>query len=123
MNDIGFVELYLRPIDWNYDDIPEGPPLHTVFRSLWDGKYHDHVVVNKTIQIVSGEVENMSKAGLWYFTNKQPKPSKTIKVEKGAFLQAVADFGKRVNGKKYQVLNFRTNCIAFRYFVMKKVRL
>ena len=114
------VEIYVRPVDWDSDGIPEGPPRHTIFRD-WNGEYHEHsVTAQKTIKILHGSLDKLSPATQWYFAHRHPVSRKVVCVNKKNFFEAMHAFTSRHDGKNYHVLNFSTNCIGFKRYVLKR---
>ncbi len=117
------IKIYYRGLAFFKDDIPWGLRVHPI---LEDGKgiyYELHYVLGEDgknkIKILKGSMDDMSKATQNYF-EQNPNPDKTVDVDKEKFLIAVDAFTKKHEGENYYLLDFSSNSVAFKNYVLSK---
>jgi hypothetical protein len=119
------IKVYYRGLAFFKDDIPRGFRVHPI---LEDGKgiyYELHYVLEdgkNKIKILKGSMDDMSKSTQIYF-EKNPKPDKVVSVDKEKFLIAVDAFTKKHEGENYYLLDFSSNSVAFKNYVLSESNL
>jgi len=117
------IKIYYRGLAFFKDDIPRGLRVHPILEDEKGIYYELHYVLGEDgknkIKILKGSMDDMSKATQNYF-EQNPNPDKTVDVDKEKFLIAVDAFTKKHEGENYYLLDFSSNSVAFKNYVLSK---
>ena len=115
----GTIKIFYRSII--YLGFFLGPKVHPILKD-WNNNYHELDKTKGKIKIYTGKTSNLGKFSKIFFKTPR-KPKESIKVDKDKFLKAVKEFKKINEGKTYRLLNFKTNCIGFKNYVINKSKI
>jgi len=115
------IKIYFRGRDLFHDDIPRGPRVHPILQDEGGIYYELNYFIGedgkKKIKVLRGNLSDMSKATQNYF-DKNIKVDKEVNVDKEKFLNAVETFIEEREGKNYYLLDFGSNSIGFKNYVL-----
>lgn len=99
---------------------PIGPVWHP-FILDWDNVFHELTNDKGIIKIICGNIDNMSIVTQYCYKRKvRMTRYKERFVDVDLFYKAIDDFKLIYEGQKFNMFDFRRNCIGFKNFLMKR---